>query len=44
MPKHHNLDPYPVPRDIKPLYINEPWLIDKSLLEYAIHAEPEGKK
>lgn len=32
--EHHSLDPYPIPKDKKPLYINEPWLIDKSLLEY----------
>ena len=43
MSKHHSLDPYPVPQGMKPLYINEPWLIDKSLLEYAIHVEPEEK-
>lgn len=30
---HHNLDPYPIPKDKLPLYINEPWLIDKSLSE-----------
>lgn len=24
-----------------PLYINEPWLIDKSLLEHLRHREPE---
>lgn len=38
---HHNLDPYPIPQNESPLYINEPWLIDKSLLEYPIHPEPE---
>ena len=30
---HHNLDPYPNPKDKSPIYVNEPWLIDKSLLE-----------
>ena len=30
--EHHSLDPYPEPKDKSPLYINEPWLIDKSLL------------
>lgn len=34
MRQHHDLDPYPIPRDKSPLYINEPWLIDGSLLEY----------
>ena len=39
--KHHRLDPYPIPEDKTPLYINEPWLIDKSLLEHLQHREPE---
>ena len=39
--EHHSLDPYPIPKDKPPLYINEPWLIDKSLLEYPPHREPE---
>lgn len=39
--KHHRLDPYPIPKDKTPLYISEPWLIDKSLLEYLQHREPE---
>ena len=37
----HRLDPYPIPKDKTPIYINEPWLIDKSLLEYPQHEEPE---
>jgi len=28
---HHDLDPYPIPEEKTPLYINEPELIDKSL-------------
>ena len=28
---HHNIDPYPIPKDKSPIYINEPWLIDKSI-------------
>ena len=28
---HHRLDPYPIPKDKEPLYVNEPWLIDRSL-------------
>ena len=39
--QHHRLDPYPIPKDKTPLYINEPWLIDKSLSEYPSHREPE---
>lgn len=31
---HHTLDVYPIPRDKKPMFINEPWLIDNTLLEY----------
>lgn len=31
MSEHHKLDPYPVPKDKDVLYINEPWLIDKSI-------------
>lgn len=27
---HHSLDPYPIPKDKSPLYLNEPWLFDKS--------------
>ena len=40
----HSLDPYPIPKDVNPLYINEPWLADKTLLEYPPHVEPEDKK
>ena len=40
--QHHRLDPYPIPKDKAPLYVNEPWLIDKSLLEYPPRREPEG--
>ena len=39
--RHHRLDPYPIPKDKTPLYINEPWLTDKSLLEYPPRREPE---
>ena len=37
MSVHHNLDPYPIPKESQPLYVNEPWLIDPS-------REPELKK
>lgn len=30
---HHILDVYPIPREKEPMFINEPWLIDKTLLE-----------
>jgi len=29
--EHHDLDIDPIPKDSKPLFINEPWLIDRSL-------------
>ena len=38
------MDPYPIPREKTPLYINEPWIVDKSLLEYSPHREPENKE
>ena len=31
--KHHSLDVYPIPKEKTPMYINEPWLIDKSKYE-----------
>lgn len=42
--EYYSLDPYPVPKDKAPLYINEPWIIDKSLLEYSLQSEPEEKE
>ena len=41
--ERHTLDPYPIPREKTPLYINEPWIADKSLLEYSPQREPESK-
>ena len=37
---HHQLDVYPIPREKSPHFINEPWLVDKSLLEYPLSREP----
>lgn len=31
---HHTLDVYPIPREEEPMFINEPWLIDHTLMEY----------
>ena len=28
---HHSLDVFPIPKDKQPMYINEPWLIDRSM-------------
>lgn len=36
--EHHDLDIYPIPREKSPMFINEPWLIDGTLLE------SEGKR
>ena len=30
---HHDLDIYPMPKEQAPLYVNEPWIVDGSLLE-----------
>ena len=32
--EHHDLDVWPIPNDKKPQYINEPWLIDSSIVNY----------
>lgn len=42
--EHHNIDVYSIPRDESPMYINEPWLIDKTLLEYTPSIEPESEE
>lgn len=42
--ERHRLDPYPIPKDRTPLCINEPWLIDKSLLNNPPHREPDKKE
>ena len=43
--EHHTLDVYPLPKEKAPLYINEPWLIDCSLLEVSNgSAEPEQEQ
>ena len=39
--EHHQLDPYPMPKEKDPLFINEPWLTDKTLLDYPLNREPE---
>lgn len=42
---YHRLDVYPVPKDKAPRYINEPWLIDTSILEAGTGSrEPEAQK
>ena len=39
--EHHNIDIWPIPEDKKPCYINEPWLIDGSLLDYYAESTKE---
>ena len=43
MTNHHQLDPYPIPKEKSPLFINEPWLLDKTLVEYPRNKEPDEK-
>ena len=38
-PEHHDLDIHPIPKEKAPLFINEPWLIDGTLLELGIRRE-----
>ncbi len=40
---HHKLDPYPFPKDKGALYINEPWIADKTLLEYPKDSDIDQK-
>ena len=41
----HRLEPYPIPKDKTPLYINEPWLIDNSIMEILpLTGEPESQE
>lgn len=43
--EYHRLDPYPNPKDKTPLYIDEPWLIDNSIMEIRLDAsEPEQQE
>ena len=45
MSEHHNLDPYPVTRNEQPLFINEPWIIDRSIIrEFVKTNEPEQEE
>ena len=43
--EHHTLDVHPIPKDKMPLYINEPWLIDRSMSETGkVSIEPEQER
>lgn len=42
--EHHRLDPYPIPKERTPLYVNEPWLADKTLLDLPPDRESDRKE
>ncbi len=45
MSTHHDLDVYPNPKEKQPMFINEPWLLDLSLLnDGKLSKEPEPQK
>lgn len=45
MSTHHDLDVYPNPKEKQPMFINEPWLVDLSLLnDEELSKEPEPQK
>jgi len=45
MSTHHDLDVYPNPKEKQPMFINEPWLLDLSLLnDEKLSKEPEPQK
>ena len=38
------LDPYPIPKEESPLFINVPWLVDASIdVEYSASTQPEAE-
>lgn len=42
---HHDLDIYPIPKEKSPLYINEPWLVDGSIIGgVGDNKEPEDQE
>lgn len=45
MATHHDLDPYPIPKDKGALFVNEPWIADKSFLcvEQPYTKEPQDE-
>ena len=42
--KHHGIDPYPIPKEKSLMFINEPWLVDRSLIGEHLYREPEEKE
>ena len=46
---HHTLDVWPLPREQKPMFINEPWLVDESIYfetakQMMVAREPEAEE
>jgi hypothetical protein len=40
--EHHDLDIHPIPKEKMPMFINEPWLVDRYLFDYGPrNKEPE---
>ena len=35
------IDPYPYPKDQEALFVNEPWFLDESIIDYPLSKEPE---
>ena len=45
MTTHHDLDVFPIPKEKQPMFINEPWLVDLSLLnDEELSKNPEPQK
>lgn len=43
--QYHDLDIHPIPEDKEPLFINDPWLIDRSqAVTDSVNKEPEPLK
>ena len=42
--EHHTLDVHPIPKEKTPMFINEPWLIDRTIFETATSLSPEPEQ
>ena len=40
-PQHHDLDIHPLPKEEGALFVNEPWLVDETLLDFGTVKEPD---
>lgn len=41
---HHTLDVYPIPREKDSMFINAPWLVDQTLLDYPINRKQSNQE